>query len=130
MNSSTDGPGARSRGEPALLWWIAAVVLLVFDAMFALAPADARSQGAAYVIGVTGARAGFQTSQRLIDSVTWRNDDGEYQLDLLLPVGVYVSMRCLPSRQPSRASIVCVQATSARLHELESVISGLTIAQN
>ena len=274
MNSSTAGQGAGSRGDPALLWWIASAVLLVLDAAFALAPGDARNQGAGYLIGaimggltvqvvivlvvygiarligrartgagtarlvfltlailllltlgglvgrsgstkvtdaerqgldvtqgsirhaafgftvplpsphyvadpelqqrldstfaktpgmvgwvlrdeqtgqsitimvtkinrvnesrfrefVTGVRSGFQMSKLLTDSVTWRgNGDGEYQLDVLHPVGVYVSMRCLPSSQASRASIVCVQATTATLHELESVTSGLTIAHN
>ncbi|HWC74860.1 MAG TPA: hypothetical protein VG454_13075 [Gemmatimonadales bacterium] len=79
---------------------------------------------------VVGARRGFKVSKFLSDTVTWRGDEGEYRLDVQHPSGVYISMRCLPVRLTVGAggAIVCVQATTARLHELESVTSGLTLA--
>jgi hypothetical protein len=74
---------------------------------------------------VTGVRRGFDKSNLLTDSLAWHGDEGEYLLDLAHPNGVYLSLRCLPSR----TAFVCVQTTTAELHELESVTSGLTVAR-
>ncbi|HEV2669949.1 MAG TPA: hypothetical protein VGU74_02570 [Gemmatimonadales bacterium] len=78
---------------------------------------------------VTGARRGFKVSKFLSDTVSWQGESGEYRLDLLHPAGVYISMRCVPGHRPSAGGlIVCVQATTVRLHELESVTTGLKVA--
>lgn len=79
---------------------------------------------------VTGMRGAITKASRrtLLDSLTWRGPDGEYQLLTQSPEGVYFQSRCLPNTRGSIGLIVCVQTVSHDRTDLEFVRSGLAFA--
>jgi hypothetical protein len=74
-------------------------------------------------------RSAFGKTQRALleDTVTWNAREGEYRAAAQTAAGVFLKVRCVASRSPTPALIVCVQTLSDDLSRFDDVRSGLVV---